>query len=81
MTYQFRVGEDGRTIVLPLELARALGLRPGGGLTGEVDGRTIHLTTPTAAEPPDDPLISLRETMRGYTLDQFLADRRRDGNM
>jgi AbrB family transcriptional regulator (stage V sporulation protein T) len=76
MTYQFRVGEDGRTIVLPDALVRELDLKPGEGLTGQVEGRTVHLT----AASSDDPLLALRESMRGYTLDQFLADRRRDGD-
>lgn len=77
MTYQFRVGEDGRTIVLPLELARELDLQPGGDLMGELEGRTLHVTPKAALS---EALASLRETMKGYTLDQFLADRRRDGN-
>ena len=76
MTYYFKVGEDGRTMVLPVELAQELGLRPGEEITADVSGRTFRVTM---ADVSDDPLLALRQVMQGYTLDQFLADRRRDG--
>ena len=75
MTYHFRIGVDGRTMVLPIELAKELGLRPGGEIAAEVNGRTFRVIEDSS----DDPLLALRQTMQGYTLDQFLTDRRRDG--
>lgn len=77
MTYHFQIGDDGRTIILPSELAKELGLKPGGDAKGELDGGTLHLTAGMTEER--DSLASLREALQGYTLDQFLADRRRDG--
>lgn len=41
---------------------------------GEI-GDTLMQTTPSEK---DDLLKQLRQIMRGYTMEQFLADRRRD---
>ncbi len=76
MTYQGQVGSDGESITVPPEVLRALGLEPGHAFAFDVAGSSITIRT----GPSDgDALTRLREIMRGYTLDQFLADRKRDG--
>lgn len=75
MTYHFKVGLDGRTITLPYQLVQQLGLTPGTDVVGEVEGASMRMTAAKKA----DPLTELRQVMRGYTMEQFLADRRRDG--
>lgn len=74
MTYHFRLGEDGRTVVLPQELVSSLGLRPGTSLAAELEGASFRIAA--EGESADDILARLRAGLRGYTLDQFLADRR-----
>ncbi len=76
MTYQGQVGSDGESITVPAEVLRTLGLEPGHAFAFDVAGSSITIRP----SPSDgDALTRLREIMRGYTLDQFLADRKRDG--
>ena len=73
MTYQARVTDDGR-LELPSEVLEQVGLSPGDILTIERSGRRIVI------EHRDfkGALTRLREAMRGYDVDQFLADRQED---
>lgn len=75
MTYHARVAENGTMIQLPAELARELGLKPGDELTVEREGRNL-LVRPGQAN--DAALMRLREALRGYSVDQFLAERGSD---
>jgi len=73
MTYQARVTDDG-SLALPDELAREFGLRPGDVLSIERDGRALVLTR----EGETTPLSRLRDALKGYSVDQFLAERGAD---
>ena len=73
MTYQGRLSSDGRSILVPAELAEELGLQPGEALSIEVAGRKATVT-PEAR----DALTRLRRVLEGYSVDQFLAERNGD---
>lgn len=75
MTFHSRLSDDGLTILLPSELARELGLRPGGGLAIELDGGVIKITPESEA---DAALARMRQAMKGYSVDQFLRERQSD---
>lgn len=75
MTYQARVAEDGTMIQLPAELARELGLKPGDELTVEREGQSLVVRPGQAG---DAALLRLRDALRGYSVDQFLAERGSD---
>ena len=79
MTYHATIAPDG-TISLPPQLARELGLRPGTDLAIEIEGRSLRMT-PRADRPgreADEALARLRHALKGYSVDQFLAERRAD---
>jgi hypothetical protein len=71
MTYQVSVGEDGR-LLLSEELVREIGFAPGDVLAIEPEGGMLRLRRERATD-------RLREVLRGYSVDEFLADRRADG--
>lgn len=75
MTYHVRLSEDGRSILLPAEVAGELGLRPGADLAIELQGRILKIT---AEQQVGEALARLREVFKGYSVDQFLAERRAD---
>lgn len=74
MSYQARVTEDGR-LALSDDLAREIGLRPGEVLKVERAGKTLVMTREGGR---GDAIGRLRETLSGYSVDQFLAERRDD---
>lgn len=74
MTYHAKVIAGGK-IVIPAELRRELGIKDGDSvvLEHEADGRlSLRRDDPEAA------LIRVREKMKGYSVDQFLRERRQD---
>ena len=73
MTYQTRIGRDGRLEATPDQLAAA-GFTPGDLVTIEQNGRRpMHAPGEAGAA-----LLRLREALRGYTVEQFLAERQAD---
>ena len=72
MTYHAKVTAEG-TIVVPLEMLQAFGIKTGDSLLVETtkDAMVIRPDTDTA-------LGRLRAALRGYSVDQFLADRKAD---
>ena len=74
MTYHAELSSDG-AVPLPEELARALGFRPGDKLS---IGRSGQRVVVTRDEGRDAAVARLREAMKGYSVEQFLADRRTD---
>lgn len=75
MTHHAKV-IDGRTIELPAEVGASLGLEPGGTLVIEQDGDTLLIKPyrQVVREVQD----RLRERFKGYSVDQFLAERKQD---
>lgn len=76
MTYHARVTETGE-VVLPAELATAIGLKPGDRLRIERQGSHILL------ESDDDVIAAGQRAFRAtikrpFSVDDFLADRRAD---
>lgn len=73
MTYHAKVIAGGK-IVIPANLRRELGIKDGDSvvLEREAEGITLRRDDPTAA------LARLRAGMQGYSVDQFLRDRRLD---
>ena len=74
MTYHVRAGDSG-SFELPVELVRQIGARPGDLLSIEHDGSALVIRR---EEETGDPLSRLRTALRGYSVDQFLAERRAD---
>jgi AbrB family transcriptional regulator (stage V sporulation protein T) len=76
MTYQARVADNGE-MVLPADVARAMGLKPGDRFRIDQQGSHIVLET-------DDDVIAagqraFRATIkRPFSVDDFIADRRAD---
>ncbi len=72
MTYHAKVTAEG-TIVVPLEMLQAFGIKTGDSLLVETtaDAMVIRPDVDTA-------LGRLRAALRGYSVDQFLADRKAD---
>lgn len=73
MTYHARIAEDGR-LTLPDALAHALGLKPGDAVSIERRGDALLLVR----DEPDAAIARLRSALKGYSVDQFLAERRAD---
>ncbi|MES2755648.1 MAG: AbrB/MazE/SpoVT family DNA-binding domain-containing protein [Pseudomonadota bacterium] len=73
MTYYAKVIAGGK-IVIPADLRREFGIKDGDSVAVERsgDGLTIKRSNPDAA------LQRIREKMKGYSVDQFLAERRQD---
>jgi len=61
-------------MVLPDEVSRDLGLHPGDIVSIERDGEALMLTR----HPASDALARLREAFKGYSVDQFIAERHED---
>ena len=74
MGYHARVLDDGQ-IVLPAELSRDIGFRLGDVFSVERDGESVVLKL---EKSPDHARERLREVMRGYSVDQFIAERATD---
>lgn len=74
MTYHARVDENGQ-LVLPDHLARDFGLKPGDVVSIEHSGDALLVTRD---EAPFGPVMRLRSSMKGYSVDQFLMERRAD---
>ena len=74
MTYHARVTDSGE-VVLPADLAREIGLTPGGRFQVEHRGRALDVEVEGNRESA---LGRLRSAMKGYSVDQFLAERRAD---
>ncbi|WP_174273766.1 AbrB/MazE/SpoVT family DNA-binding domain-containing protein [Sphingomonas bacterium] len=77
MTYQVRVGEDGR-IVLPADLTREIGLKPGDALAIErQQGKLVMQTYDDIVRQGQDRFRALLpEGFSGSLVDQLIADRR-----
>ena len=73
MTYHAKVIAGGK-IVIPADLRRELGLKDGDSvsLDSSADGIVLRRNDPDAA------LSRLRHGMKGYSVDQFLRERRAD---
>lgn len=74
MTYHARVADNGE-LVLPADVARAIGLNPGDFL--RIDKRGSQLVLETDADVIAASQRTFRATItRPFTVDDFLADRR-----
>ena len=75
MTYHAKVIAGGK-IVIPAELRREFGIKDGDSIALErsSDGTSVSLRR----EEPDEALRRLRTAMNGYSVDQFLQERRAD---
>lgn len=71
MTYQANFTDDGK-LHLPEALIAEMGLRPGDIVSVEARENAVLLAH-------DQSLARLRTVLRGYSVDQFLAERGRDG--
>jgi AbrB family looped-hinge helix DNA binding protein len=73
MTYHAKVIAGGK-IVIPADLRREMGIMDGDSVTLErnADGITLRRDDPAAA------LARIRDSMKGYSVDQFLRERRLD---
>ena len=73
MTYHAKVIAGGK-IVIPADLRRELGIKDGDSviLEQEAGGITLRRDDPEAA------LARLRDGMKGYSVTEFLRDRRQD---
>jgi len=74
MTYHAHLSPDG-SVPLPEELVSALGLSPGDRIAVERSGGGIVLRRDDGRSEAVD---RLRETLKDYSVDQFLAERRSD---
>lgn len=73
MTYHATVIAGGK-IVIPADLRREFGIKDGDTVAIESDGERIALRR----DDPETSLARLREAMKGYSVDQFLRERRQD---
>ena len=71
MTYHAKVIAGGK-IVIPADLRRELGIRDGDSVRLEAESGTITLRR----DDPEAALQRLREGLAGYSVDQFLHERR-----
>ncbi|WP_271299753.1 AbrB/MazE/SpoVT family DNA-binding domain-containing protein [Sphingomonas sp. CV7422] len=74
MTYHAQLAADG-SLPLPSELTRELGLAPGDRVSVDRTGSTLFVRR---EDERQDAIHRLREAMRDYSVDQFLAERRAD---
>ena len=73
MTYHAKVITGGK-IVIPADLRRELGIKDGDSIVLEANADGILL----CREDPDAALARLRRGLSGYSVDQFLHERRVD---
>ncbi|TCP34042.1 AbrB/MazE/SpoVT family DNA-binding domain-containing protein [Sphingomonas sp. BK235] len=73
MTYHAKVIAGGK-IVIPADLRREFGIKDGDTVALESDGERIALRRDDSSAA----LAQLRQAMKGYTVDQFLRERRAD---
>lgn len=73
MTYQAKITEDGK-LDLPPALVAEMGFRPGDIVSIDSQEKTMLLKHYGS-------LVRLREALRGYTVDQFLAEREAEGRV
>ena len=73
MTYHAKVIAGGK-IVIPADLRRELGIKDGDSVVMELGLGGISLRR----EDPDAALMRVREAFKGYSVDQFLRERRAD---
>ena len=74
MTCYARVADNGE-VVLPAELARLIGLKPGDQLSMDADGTNIILKT--YADIVRDGQRAFRATItRPFTVEEFMTERR-----
>jgi len=73
MTYHAKVITGGK-IVIPADLRRELGIKDGDSIVLEASLDGIMLRR----EDPDAALLRLRRGLSGYSVDQFLRERRAD---
>ena len=73
MTYHAKVITGGK-IVIPADLRRELGIKDGDSIVLEANADGILLRR----EDPDAALARLRRGLSGYSVDQFLRERRAD---
>ncbi|MEH3160002.1 MAG: AbrB/MazE/SpoVT family DNA-binding domain-containing protein [Sphingomonas taxi] len=74
MTYHAELSADG-SLPLPEELVRALGLMPGDRVSVDRSGSGIVIRRD---EGRTEALARIREALKDYSVDQFLAERRAD---
>ncbi len=74
MSYHAQIGSDGE-IVLPANIARDIGIKPGDPIAVHRVGLSITLK---AADTADVAKERLRASLSGYTVDQFIAERGQD---
>ncbi|MDQ2892570.1 MAG: AbrB/MazE/SpoVT family DNA-binding domain-containing protein [Pseudomonadota bacterium] len=73
MTYHAKVIAGGK-IVIPADLRRELGIKDGDSVVIEGGANGITLRR----EDPDADLQRIRDAFDGYSVDQFLRERRSD---
>lgn len=73
MTYHAKVIAGGK-IVIPADLRRELGIKDGDSVVIERMDDGVSLRR----EDPDTALQRVRDAFKGYSVDQFLRDRRAD---
>lgn len=73
MTYHAKVIAGGK-VVIPADLRREFGIKDGDSIVIERGIDSISLRR----EDPDAALMRVREAFQGYSVDQFLRDRRAD---
>ena len=74
MTYQVQIDRDG-ALRLPENLVRSLGIKPGDMVSVGQSGMRIIVDRDEAHHQA---LTRLRAALKGYSVDQFLAERRAD---
>ena len=76
MTYHARVAENGE-LVLPADVARAIGLRPGDRY--RIDQKGAQIVLQTDGDIVEAGQRAFQATIqRRFTVDDFIADRRAD---
>jgi AbrB family looped-hinge helix DNA binding protein len=73
MTYHAKVIAGGK-VVIPAEIRRELGIKDGDSVVIERNAGGISLRR----EDRDAALMRLREGLKGYSVEQFLRERRED---
>ena len=74
MTFHVRAAENG-SFVLTRELLQQIGVHAGDLLSVELEGSVLVVRS---QHQPDGPLERMRAALRGYSVDNFLAERRAD---
>ncbi len=78
MGVQVKVSPNGR-IVIPADVRRQLGIEKGGTLTLDVDEFGVRLSTfKQRVRNAQELYAKMMEGKQGITVDEFIAEKRRD---